>query len=67
MRGTTYAEMLEAGVADISIHVPREGDDGGWTRINEEGGISIHVPREGDDQHGGERINEQQHFNPRPP
>ncbi len=27
VRGATYAEMLEAGVADISIHAPRAGRD----------------------------------------
>ena len=37
-------------VAAISIHVPREGDDGNsWTTILMPRKISIHVPREGDD------------------
>ena len=35
----------------ISIHVPREGDDG-LNSVGKipEGAISIHVPREGDDR-----------------
>ena len=34
---------------DISIHVPREGDDTGLEIENPDLKISIHVPREGDD------------------
>ena len=33
----------------ISIHVPREGDDGRAAPVSPWGDISIHVPREGDD------------------
>ena len=34
---------------DISIHVPREGDDVRGGRADGPAEISIHVPREGDD------------------
>ena len=66
-RGTTKEIFAQGSEVDISIHVPREGDD--YTvfyraRLHH---ISIHVPREGDDRlpiigrsHCG-------HFNPRPP
>ena len=51
MRGTTEALARGGSRYEISIHVPREGDD--W-RIKQYAGayphISIHVPREGDDE-----------------
>ena len=37
-------------LSDISIHVPREGDDLMRAINTTSAGISIHVPREGDDQ-----------------
>ena len=55
-------------VRDISIHVPREGDD---LRGRQAAGkiivISIHVPREGDDCDGPGVAWKTSHFNPRPP
>ena len=53
---------------EISIHVPREGDDfvsfGCWRCVRF---ISIHVPREGDDRRGRRQRRRVIHFNPRPP
>ena len=49
MRGTTFAAGIFAWVFGISIHVPREGDDGYGAPMLEANLISIHVPREGDD------------------
>ena len=50
MRGTTGQEFEEVREADISIHVPREGDDSRCRhRHRPVRPISIHVPREGDD------------------
>ena len=52
----------------ISIHVPREGDDylrkllDGDSRL-----ISIHVPREGDDNVSKSLRRSIIYFNPRPP
>ena len=51
----------------ISIHVPREGDDGGEKLLFSAGGISIHVPREGDDLESGICVCRGKNFNPRPP
>ena len=43
---------LDGGALDISIHVPREGDDDLETWYLAHNMISIHVPREGDDIRG---------------
>ena len=54
-------------ITDISIHVPREGDDEALicSRINIR--ISIHVPREGDDGAPDRPAGGRHYFNPRPP
>ena len=49
MRGTTVPPHPVAGQQQISIHVPREGDDEMAAKYGVEITISIHVPREGDD------------------
>ena len=50
-RGTTRdAQALLRDVLRISIHVPREGDDGLGEKQRGDDRISIHVPREGDDR-----------------
>ena len=59
---------IKAAFTDISIHVPRAGDDA--RRGDEVRGsvdISIHVPRAGDDTHWTGKRDRGQHFNPRPP
>ena len=49
-RGTTGEVLYNAWREAISIHVPREGDDGvGIDSARTVLDISIHVPREGDD------------------
>ena len=52
---------------EISIHVPREGDDEPCDQIRSSDSISIHVPREGDDQHRYQDDGCKCYFNPRPP
>ena len=50
VRGTTCATDVNPLTWKISIHVPREGDDGAKIGTKEtQYLISIHVPREGDD------------------
>ena len=49
MRGTTSSASTAWLASSISIHVPREGDDGPKSSPGQKGAISIHVPREGDD------------------
>ena len=49
-RGTTQKAVDAVDGLNISIHVPREGDDRLSTKtIVRSRSISIHVPREGDD------------------
>jgi len=61
--------LFAAGFAasEISIHIPRVGDDknsgDGWTRRR----ISIHIPRVGDDDLGTYHSANTPHFNPHPP
>ena len=50
MRGTTRSDLINGVTSWISIHVPREGDDGMDAYVLNNTFISIHVPREGDDQ-----------------
>ena len=67
MRGTTALKVSNKDLKDISIHVPREGDDEDAERWNRCVYISIHVPREGDDLGevpGAANLGD---FNPRPP
>ena len=46
-------DLPRAHLPQISIHVPREGDDGRPVRNKDYNlPISIHVPREGDDTSG---------------
>ena len=50
VRGTTEALARGGSRYEISIHVPREGDDRPLSGRSPPGSdISIHVPREGDD------------------
>ena len=49
MRGTTRFRGGAVRHHQISIHVPREGDDSDSYFISGSKTISIHVPREGDD------------------
>ena len=49
MRGTTEALARGGSRYEISIHVPREGDDLMAAQSLKNRSISIHVPREGDD------------------
>ena len=49
MRGTTVGLIVVKNGLTISIHVPREGDDGDQNNRQAYHAISIHVPREGDD------------------
>ena len=50
MRGTTGSAGRHGDISHISIHVPREGDDGAVAKSDVlTAEISIHVPREGDD------------------
>ena len=49
VRGTTFDNPSRISITDISIHVPREGDDNVHEITNQAQSISIHVPREGDD------------------
>ena len=48
-RGTTSRLLRWPPKSSISIHVPREGDDGFSSAACRRFCISIHVPREGDD------------------
>ena len=48
-RGTTVPLGAVEAACPISIHVPREGDDGACRQAGATYIISIHVPREGDD------------------
>ena len=48
-RGTTRFDYPGDSANNISIHVPREGDDTVTNLKNKMVNISIHVPREGDD------------------
>src|SRR5699024_5849690 len=48
-RGTTILRRISGRRRNISIHVPREGDDRLDLRHDLDRAISIHVPREGDD------------------
>ena len=48
-RGTTQRPVQSGQRRQISIHVPREGDDQLSAKITVYCKISIHVPREGDD------------------
>ena len=67
VRGTTaLCASLELS-ADISIHVPREGDDQQTGEKEVDFIISIHVPREGDDTNPHASIWVICYFNPRPP
>ena len=53
MRGTTIVMDIRLGLSNISIHVPREGDDElRLAMVTQMYYISIHVPREGDDSSG---------------
>ena len=54
-------------LSHISIHVPREGDDGVPACEIQVGKISIHVPREGDDLPDRRTARVRRDFNPRPP
>ena len=49
VRGTTALLVPHCGRDEISIHVPRAGDDGHEQHGRDDAGISIHVPRAGDD------------------
>ena len=49
-----FSARLSSTVIIISIHVPREGHDGGNPSTLTKGAISIHVPREGHDRGGGD-------------
>ena len=51
MRGTTLTDLELEELIEISIHVPREGDDAICLMLRPCKMISIHVPREGDDSH----------------
>ena len=48
-RGTTRDAEIKAEDAEISIHVPREGNDAVNSAAPDCSKISIHVPREGND------------------
>ena len=68
VRGTTLQFPHAAVRLDISIHVPREGDDLAEPPPEPpEPPISIHVPREGDDCFPGHCQHYLPDFNPRPP
>ena len=67
VRGTTEPAEETVRMADISIHVPREGDDGDHRVQRLAQLISIHVPREGDDNPPEAWIASARYFNPRPP
>ena len=67
VRGTTGWYQAYVQLANISIHVPREGDDNQMPEKIVNILISIHVPREGDDQHGPIQPHGRTDFNPRPP
>ena len=55
-------------ITDVSIHVPREGDDEMLDTIWEaDFEVSIHVPREGDDRGRRQCVGRIGGFNPRPP
>ena len=66
-RGTTFFADCNSPTSIISIHVPREGDDGADLIPNSSGNISIHVPREGDDPAPAAGRPRRRDFNPRPP
>ena len=68
VRGTTANSISITLCSLISIHVPREGDDGNVYKYKVgSSAISIHVPREGDDHSARARENYRKNFNPRPP
>ena len=66
-RGTTEQLRAHAAAENISIHVPREGDDVSNEIEMLKDVISIHVPREGDDAFPHGSSTQRYYFNPRPP
>ena len=53
--------------ADISIHIPRVGDDEGTETKRDNKRISIHIPRVGDDSPNVTYYTNTDDFNPHPP
>ncbi len=66
-KGTTGTDYLPCICIDISIHVPREGNDQRLRSVLCLLRISIHVPREGNDGDGKDCRDYGRDFNPRPP
>ena len=66
-RGTTILFPHLSHFCEISIHVPREGDDLSTHELSAKASISIHVPREGDDHLLCKAFVIGGNFNPRPP
>ena len=67
VQGRYLADDQYSACVQISIHIPRTGDDPGGPALVICPYISIHIPRTGDDQAGLIQGGKTMNFNPHPP